>query len=44
VSDDHDEQDDFTGSELYEMDQADQYRLDAEDDMANTADADGEEA
>ncbi|MFJ9029797.1 hypothetical protein ACIRQP_14940 [Streptomyces sp. NPDC102274] len=34
----------FTGDELYEMDQADEARLDAEDDAHNTAAVEAEEA
>ncbi|MGW6743766.1 hypothetical protein ACWGDX_24110 [Streptomyces sp. NPDC055025] len=34
----------FTGEELYEMDQADEARLDAEDDARYAAEAEAEEA
>lgn len=34
----------FTGDDLREMDQADEYRLDAEDDALNTARVEAEEA
>lgn len=44
--DDHDDSDIsdvVSASELYEMDQADEFRLDAEDDARNTAGVEAEE-
>lgn len=41
--DDSDISDVVSASELYEMDQADEFRLDAEDDARDTADVEAEE-
>lgn len=44
MDDEMSNEDFFTADELHEMDQADEYQLDAEDDARNTAEVEAEEA